>query len=444
MDARGFASSFRRFFPDVLGQRVLVALSGGADSVALLHLLVETQPELGCPVAACHVNHHARPEADEDERFCAALCADLGVELRVHHLREHAPHGVSREAWWRRRRYEGLELARLQLRCTATATAHTRDDQAETVLLKLVRGSGPRGVIGVRRRDGVLVRPLLDLGRDELRASLRAEGRCWQEDAGNTNLDQPRAWVRLVGLPALESRFGGIAKHFAAFAECLADDEAVLADLASSLPLPEVGRPVAQEDVARAPSALRRRWLLALAAELPLGEPPSRTQVEAVMRLVAEGRPAAVDLGRRWVVRCRAGRIGLTPPPLVPFLAWPAAVPSVHTVGGYPRVSIDVRLEGSDRIVHEVVLARRLRDARLCWRPPRGGEVAAWPSVRGKIAHLLRNAGVPAEWRRAWPLLEADGRMIWIPGVGAAPEWAGEPGLGIVAALEEPWRRHVR
>lgn len=444
MNVSGFTSSFRRCFPDIVGQPVLVALSGGADSVALLHLMTLAQAELGCRVAAAHVNHHARPEADDDERFCRELCQELGIELEVSHLREAVPAGRSREAWWRERRYERLEAARLTLACTATATAHTRDDQAETVLLKLVRGSGPRGVVGIRRRIGTLVRPLLEVGRDELRGWLCGIGGRWREDPGNADPVQPRAWLRLVALPALEGRFPGSARHLAGFAAALADDDEALSHLAAALPRPEIGRPVACEALSGAPAAVQRRWLLALAAGLPLGEPPDRVQLEAVLELVELGAPAAVDLGRRWVLRRRAGRLWLSPPPLAPFTPWPASVPSRTGLAGYPRVALGEALGIGDRVVHEAWLAPRLAAARLRWRPLRPGERVVWAEGRGKIGHLLGRIGVPAEWRPAWPVLEADGTIAWIPGIGTAPGWAGETGSGIVATMEEPWRRHVR
>lgn len=444
MDVSGFSSSFRHSFPDLVGQPVLAALSGGADSVALLHLMLLARGELGCRVAAAHVNHHARPGADDDEHFCRELCRELGVELEVCHLREAVPAGLSREAWWREHRYEHLEAARRTLACAATATAHTHDDQAETVLLKLLRGSGPRGVVGIRRRLGTLVRPLLEFGREELRGWLRGIGGRWREDPGNADPGQPRAWLRLVGLPALERRFPGSTRHLAGFAAVLADDDEALSHLAAALPRPEIGRPAACEALAGAPAAVQRRWLLALAAGLPLAEPPDRAQLAAFQGLVARGSPAAVDLGRRWVLRRRTDRLLLCPPPLAPFAPWPASVPSHAGLAGYPRVALGETIEPGDRVVHEAWLAPRITAAGLCWRPVQPGERVEWPQAHGRVGHLLGRIGVPVEWRPAWPVLEADGTIAWIPGVGTAPGWAGETGHGIVATMEEPWRRHMR
>ncbi|MBP7798749.1 MAG: tRNA lysidine(34) synthetase TilS [Thermoanaerobaculaceae bacterium] len=444
MNVSGFVSSFRRCFPDLVGRPVLVALSGGADSVALLHLMLAARAELGCPVAAAHVNHHARLEADDDELFCRELCRELGVEIEVRHLREALPVGLSREAWWRQQRYERLEAVRRMRACAATATAHTRDDQAETVLLKLLRGSGPRGVIGIRQRLGAFVRPLLDVGREELRSWLEGIGGCWREDLGNADPGQPRAWLRVVALPALEERFPGSTRHLAGFTAALADDDEALSHLAAALPRPEIGRPVACEAVAGMPAAVQRRWLLALAAELPLGEPPDRVQLEAVRELVERGVPAAVDLGRRWVLRRRGNRLLLSPPPLAPFAPCPVSLPSRFGPSGYPCMTVGEAIEGGNRVIHEAWLAPRITAARLRWRPLQPGERLDWPQARGRVNHLLGRIGVPAEWRPAWPVLEANGTIVWIPGVGTAPGWAGKTGHGIVATMEEPWRRHVR
>ncbi len=223
MALNGFAAAFRRHFPDLVGRPVLVALSGGADSVALLCILHEVVGELGCEVAAAHVHHHVRgAAADADARHCEALCARLGVRLAVEHIEPAAPNGVSREAWWRRERYRALEAARERFSCAAVATAHTRDDQAETVLMKLLRGSGPRGVAGVRRRRGAVIRPLLDVPRAELRDYLNERGVAWREDASNADLELPRGRIRHELLPALSAAFPGAPVHLAAFADALA------------------------------------------------------------------------------------------------------------------------------------------------------------------------------------------------------------------------------
>lgn len=444
MNVTGFISSFRSHLPDLVGHPVLVALSGGADSTGLLVLMALARRELGCSLYACHVNHGARPTADQDVAFCRELCRVHAVGLVVECLGERPPSGVSREAWWREQRYARLDAARARLGCAAVLTAHTADDQAETVLLKLARGAGPRGVAGIRVRRPGVGRPLLGVRRSELRAWLQERGVGWCEDASNADLAQPRAWMRQVLLPSLDARFPRATEHLVAWARMLEEDEDVLGALVAEVPRPALGRPVSLPVLAALPPALHHRWVLAVAAELPLAEPPDQAQLQAVGELLEKGRPAAVDLGCHWVLRRRGERLVLCPPPVRPFEPQQGALPGRQVLEGGFRVSLGEDVAGSERVVHRTWLTPGLHGADLRWRPPAIGETVTWGTCRGKLTALLARLGVPAEWRRAWPLLEADGRMVWIPGVGTAPAWVGEVGHGVLATLEEPWKRHVR
>ena len=438
MTTADFVAAFRQHFPDLVGARVLVALSGGADSVALLCLLHESTGELGCGLRAAHVHHHLRGrDADGDAAFCAELCARLAVPLTVTHLDPTRPRGSSPEAWWRQRRYAALEASRVQGECAALATAHTRDDQAETVLLKLLRGAGPRGVAGVRRRAGVVFRPLLDFPRTELRAFLAERGLPWREDASNADPSLPRSWLRSRVVPVLAERFPAGVAHLAEFAAAIADDDALLGSmLAGSAAWPEVGAPVPLAAVAALPPPLLRRWLLELAGRLPLSEPPSHRQLDLVAGMVAVGEPAAVDLGRRWVLRRRGAMLLLCPPPLASFAAVPAAVPSrVSLPGGFIA-----RLGAVAGTGHRAVLHPRAATAALAWRPlSRGERFGGAPAAR-----LLARARVPAEWRRAWPVLNSGDTMVWLPAVGVAEGWRGDGVEAVLAELEEPWGHHAR
>ncbi|NTV03405.1 tRNA lysidine(34) synthetase TilS, partial [bacterium] len=169
---------------------VLVALSGGADSTALLRLAVLHRERSGAPVEAAHLDHALRgAEAEADADFCRALCRDLDVPL---HLRREDPRPLAAV------RGRGLEEAARALRreflagvldarpaLAACATGHHRDDQAETVLIRLFRGTGPDGLQGIRPRAGRFIHPLLGCGRDEIEAWLAALGQTWRRDATN-------------------------------------------------------------------------------------------------------------------------------------------------------------------------------------------------------------------------------------------------------------------
>ncbi|HUK12750.1 MAG TPA: tRNA lysidine(34) synthetase TilS [Thermoanaerobaculaceae bacterium] len=442
MDSSTFLAAFRQHFPDLVGRPILVAVSGGADSVALLCLVHGAAEALGCRAFAAHVHHHARgADADADAASCAELCAGLGVPFAVEHLAPGRPRGASREAWWRGERYRVLEEARRRLDCAAVATAHTRDDQAETVLLKLLRGAGPRGVAGIRRRAGSVIRPLLDVTRAELRAYLVGRDTPWREDATNADPAAPRAWVRSELLPRLEARFPGSTAHLGAFASALAGDEELLGGLLrEQAEWPEVGRAVPLVALVGLAQPLRRRWMLELAARLPLAEPPSRRQLEAVEAMLAGRDPAAVDLGRRWVLRREAGAVRLCPPPLAPFPPRAAGVPSVVALpGGFVG---RIAAPGGDDAPHRAILAARAVSAPLAWRSVLPGE--RFGAARRPVKRLLAGAGIPVEWRSAWPVLLAGDTMVWLPAVGVVQGWEGGPAEGVVAELEEPWRRHMR
>jgi tRNA(Ile)-lysidine synthase len=203
------------------GDRVVVALSGGPDSVALLRVLreLETSAELTLAGVA-HLNHGLRDTAHNDEQLCRALAAEMGVPFRsdradvvgrARRLR------VSLEDAGRRARYELFERVAADLRADVVATGHTRDDQAETFLLRLLRGAGPRGLAGIHPKTRLpaeapearmwVVRPLLDVGREELRVYLASLGQVFRDDETNRNVAIPRNRIRHELLPLLARDF---------------------------------------------------------------------------------------------------------------------------------------------------------------------------------------------------------------------------------------------
>ncbi|MGH2978170.1 MAG: tRNA lysidine(34) synthetase TilS, partial [Solirubrobacterales bacterium] len=189
---------------------VLAMLSGGADSVCLLHVAVEL---LGAErVQALHVNHGLRPAADADERFCAELCRALGVELHVE--RVEIPEVGNVEALARKARYEAAERVRSAAGLLLIATGHTASDQVETVLYRLVSSGGARG-IKPRREDGV-VRPLLPVWREETEAYCREHGLVFRVDSSNR--DSTRGLIREEILPLLRRLHPGAERNLLALA----------------------------------------------------------------------------------------------------------------------------------------------------------------------------------------------------------------------------------
>jgi tRNA(Ile)-lysidine synthase len=254
------------------GTRLLVALSGGSDSVALTFILRELAPNGGFSVAGlAHFNHRLRPTADRDEQFCRELALRIDVPLAVGgtDVREYAAAerlGIEEAA--RRARYAFLHRSAADIGADRIAVGHTRDDQAETFLLKLMRGAGLTGLGGIYPRREAIVRPLLETSRAELRNYLSARGESWVDDESNSDLANPRNRVRHRVIPELDAAYGGGTSASIARAAGLArEDGAWLAELADTRyrELAEVGDegvtfPAAQ--LAAEPGPLRRRLLL--------------------------------------------------------------------------------------------------------------------------------------------------------------------------------------
>jgi tRNA(Ile)-lysidine synthetase-like protein len=189
---------------DPAGQIFLLAVSGGCDSVALLELFHRIAAPAAGRLFALHVNHGLRPGAIADQAFVENLCRERGIPLRIEALDPATRgRGQSPEMWGREKRYAALAAERVRCGADAVLTAHQRDDGVETFCLRMGRGTGFAGLAGIlfRRPDGV-VRPLLPVARNALRAWLLDLGTSWREDESNSDVSSPRNWVRHCLLPA--------------------------------------------------------------------------------------------------------------------------------------------------------------------------------------------------------------------------------------------------
>jgi tRNA(Ile)-lysidine synthase len=219
---------------------VLAALSGGADSVALLLGLIELQKNGRIArLTAAHLHHGIRKtEADQDEAFCKALCASLGIPIRTERVDVPAlaaRDGVSEELAARNARYAFLSRIKRENGLDVIALGHHRDDQAETLLMHLLRGSGTDGLAGMRLRVDDRIRPLLRTGKDEILAYLAERGQPYRTDSTNLVPDATRNRIRLSVMPALETVNPSAKRALAGAAERIAEDadyRAALADRA--------------------------------------------------------------------------------------------------------------------------------------------------------------------------------------------------------------------
>jgi tRNA(Ile)-lysidine synthase len=266
---------------------VLVAISGGSDSVALLFLLRDLADNGKFTLAGLgHLNHGLRGTADRDERFCRELADRLHLRIAVkkEDVKGYARgRNLSVEDAARRIRYDFLEQAADAFGADRIAVGHTQDDQAETVLLKLIRGAGLTGLAGIRPRRGRIVRPLLDAARADLRKYLSDLGEQWIEDESNEDLANPRNRIRHRVLPELDCATGASTRPAIARAGGLAREDTEWLDELAELRYEQLAQP--SEDGVTIEAAV-------LAAEPP---PVRRRVLLKALRVAAGGREVGLD-----------------------------------------------------------------------------------------------------------------------------------------------------
>ncbi|MBK0417779.1 tRNA lysidine(34) synthetase TilS [Leucobacter sp. CSA1] len=275
---------------------VLVALSGGADSLALAAAVAFEAPRLGLEAGAAIVDHGLQPDSAGVSEEAAAAARGLGLDpvtverVSVPGNSEAGPEGAAREA-----RYAALEGVRSGLGARLILTAHTRDDQAEQVLLALARGSGARSLAGIPRRRGPILRPFLELDRSTTEAACAAQGLSPWRDPHNSDAGYARVRVRDRILPVLEAELGpGIAAALARTAELAREDAEAFDDMVAEtieeiVEPAEAGIAVSVAALAANPAALRHRLIRAVAAA-EFGSHLSREHTLAISALVTDWR----------------------------------------------------------------------------------------------------------------------------------------------------------
>ncbi|MDA7415184.1 tRNA lysidine(34) synthetase TilS [Xenophilus arseniciresistens] len=300
-----FDAAIARFEPPL---PLAVALSGGADSTALLRACAARWPG---QVKALHVNHGLQAAADDFERHCIALCARLQVPLRITRVNARHGPGQSPEEAARQARYAALAALALDEGVAAVALGHHADDQAETLLLALSRGAGLRGLSAMpaqMQRHGVpWWRPLLAVGADEIRSWLRARGQAWVEDPSNADAQYTRNRIRTQVLPALAAALPAFRQTFARSAAHAAQAQAVLDEVADE-DLARVGQPpriAALQALSQARQAhVLRRWLAGQDGPARAAY-PSSAQLQALLVQIAACRTR----GHRIELRVGSGQV---------------------------------------------------------------------------------------------------------------------------------------
>jgi tRNA(Ile)-lysidine synthase len=426
------------------GLRLAVGLSGGADSVALLRALAGRSGELGLALHAAHLHHGLRgAEADADLAFSRALAEELGLPFhqgRVDAAAEAAAKGETLEEAARRLRYNWFRQLIASGEVEAVATAHTRDDQAETVLAKFLRGAWTEGFSGIHPvvefPEGRILRPLLATTRTEVEAYLNALGQRWREDSSNRHLTFTRNRIRHELLPLLEGWNPQLREHLAQMAVLARDEEAwwqaELARLAPQLLLP--GRPVRgggrasghdpaaflSIEVVRLAAlapAMQRRLLRYAAGQLGAAPDFAATEVLRTLGLFGKaGQRRELAEGLRAERTHRELRLSLEAAKAGEADA--EAVPEycVHVPGeiAAPVFGLRLRVEASAEGKGFVATLRN-------WRP--GDRVRPrYSSGPRKVKEVLERLRVTGTGRALWPVLELEGRIVWMKGVELEPD----------------------
>ncbi len=401
------------------GETACCALSGGADSVALLLALSELSPELRITVAAVHINHMLRgAESDRDEAFCRGLCERLGVSLTV--FRKDAAAfshslGVSVETGAREMRYGFFS----QLPADRIATAHNLNDNAETVLFRMARGTGLKGLTGIPPVRGKIIRPLLFCTREEIEAFLAERGQDFVTDSTNLSDGYSRNRIRHKIMPEMEAVHGAFPKCAAAMTVSLAEDEDF------------ISREAARQknaDLRELHPAVGKRVIINLLKSHKLKT--SAEKVSEILRTAIEAKNAVkVSLDGGYYAVCRKGRVNIVPERKQSER--PAEAVIINGEGEYPffgdktviitketdenvnaediiNKKLTFRYADYDRILNGVLLRNRLRSDRI---KPIG-------SAHTRELRKLLQEKLPPEEREISAVIADEKGVVWAEHIG--------------------------
>jgi len=461
------------------GDCVGVCVSGGADSVAMLLLLIELREKLGIVLSVVHFNHELRGKAsDADEKFVAKLAAKQG--LPFHAGRENVAAKARREKAnledaARRARYAFFAHLAADGKLTKLAVAHTADDQAETVLAHILRGTGLAGLGGIHPAWGHVVRPLLQIRRSALRAYLKQRKQPWREDITNRDTAKLRARIRKKLLPLVEKQFQpAVVEHLVALAEAAREDEALLDAItterastivqksfaATSVQLQDLLKPLGDRAPFPNSDAVRKRIVRHIVKDLKQrGGQLNADHVQSVLELAEHGEngkslplPGGIEVRREHdslVFRATSGESSKSKasnPPMqfeqqIDFSGGETLIEVPCLACVFRFTNIDWPSNRGETSVMGAVLDRhslRLPLVLRSWRPgdqlrPSGHRKAH------KLKRLLNEKRISRWEREGWPVLTSAGVLAWARGFPVAPEFAANERtrVGILIAEEK-------
>jgi tRNA(Ile)-lysidine synthase len=412
-------SAWRRFGRP---HRVGVAFSGGGDSTALLVAACAVSQAEGFFVHAIHIDHALRAESAGEAAWCQAFSGDLGIACDVHRLDSENFEGNTHDAA-RRARYAAFEQSAEEHDLNTIWTAHTAEDQAETLLQRIARGTGPAGLAGIRERFGIIARPLLHARREHLRDYLRAGGFTWLEDPSNADSTYMRTRLRSSVLPALVA----LGEHDAVaaigrLAELAAEQNDLVADLTAADFAVVAERGGLRVDSLRAlPAARRANVLRHWLAERAIV--PPRQVIGDLLHLVdAPGPAGPVDLPGGGAIARDYEWLNWKDTSVV-YTSWEPfeADRLIQRTFAGGRLTLTVTDNAPELVPGDVFLAPG-RLAGAVWK-------TAWPGARMtpvgmdghvKLQDLFVNEKIPRELRSVWPILARGTQILLVPGLRVA------------------------
>ncbi len=421
------------------GDRVGVAVSGGADSVALLRILMERRSDLGLVLSVVHFNHKLRGmESDTDECFVAELASSYDLSFfraeaeTATFAREKA---MSIEAAARDLRYAFFGRLIREAEFDKVATAHTRDDQAETVLLRIIRGTGTSGLAGILPKlkvgEGAVVRPMLEVRRADVLQYLGALGQSWREDSTNSETVYTRNRLRHELLPEIAQNFNPeIHESLANLAEIArAEDEFWASETAEAYVRCSTGKSLSVTEVRRLHLALQRRVLRLVSIQA--GASLDFAHTERVLAMLNSGsrREKVIELpgGFRAVMEGDSFFFESDEPQAKPcefsyLLSIPGKV-DIPEIRVAIRASVEDEVEGGALRLSEIPNGLTVRN----WRP---GD-RFWPEhtkSEKKVKELLQEKKVPSREKSLWPVALVGDEVVWMRGFGVSARHAAKAG----------------
>ena len=419
------------------GDRITCAVSGGADSMCMLWALYKLRSILQIELFCAHYNHGMRRSADRDEAFVLAFCEKHGIPFwsEKGNVKEHQRPGESPELAARRLRYDFLHRVS---KGGKLATAHTADDNLETVLLRLCRGTSPRGLGGIPVRRDNIIRPLLFAEREEILRFLAEEGIEYCEDETNAEDFCPRNRVRHHIMPLLREENPVVARSVLSLSKTLREEDALLSRLAKdALDSCRADGGWSCEKLNALDPALRRRALFAILQESGL-ETPEQSHLELLSFVAASPDPSGKVCFPGLILERRYDTLCVSAPEPEAIIPIPLPVPgTTHAAGWTVTCSQPHIIEKSVNTPNTFTLRYGMLDLGLKLRSRMPGDEMRLSGGSRSLKRLMIDRKIPASLRAGVPVLTSGAYIVAVALVGADVRFLANPGeLAVKITIE--------